>query len=136
MPYYDDEFLYIYSEKGKLLKKIPIYQSSIYVGDKYFSYLSKNKINIYSFINNKNISINLNSGEKITDKEGKTIEPNKGAIVISDTNNNSIKIVNYNKKTIKIIKNSTVESVNFDKENNKSLLITKQGKNYNLYVIK
>ena len=101
--YYDDDYLYIYSEKGELLKKIPISQSSIFMGDKYFSYLSKNKINIYSFINDKTISIDLKTGEKITDKDGKNIEPNKGAIVVSNTDDNTIRILNYNKKTLKKI---------------------------------
>ena len=37
---------------------------------------------------------------------------------------------------IKKIKNSTVEKVGFDKENNKIFLIVKQDKNYGLYIIK
>ena len=133
--YYDDKNLYIYNKTG-LLKEIPISQSSINMGDKYFSYLGKNKINIYSFIDDKTISIDLNNGEKLSDEEGKTIEPNKGVVVISNPNDKTIRVLNYNKKTIKTIKKSIVKSVNFDKKNNSIFLITKKGKKYILYIIK
>lgn len=134
--YFDEEKLYIYGDDGKKLKEIPIAQSSITLGDKYISYYGKNKINVYSLIDNKEIKVDITSTEDNEDAAGAIIAPNKGMVVITDKENKNIRVLNYKKKTIKKIKNSVVISVNFDEENNKAFLITKSGKNYGLYIIK
>ncbi|MBR2997642.1 MAG: hypothetical protein IKF37_01015 [Bacilli bacterium] len=134
--YFDEKNIYIYSDEDKLLKTIPISESNITLGDKYISYLSKNKVNVYSLINNTEISIDINNGESIEDTSGTIIPSNKGMIVITNAENKTVKILNFKKKTVKNIKNAVVESVNFDEENNKAFLILKDGKNYRLYIIK
>lgn len=134
--FYDEKSLYLYNIDGELLKEIPISESSIAVGDKYISYLSKNKLNVYSLIDNKTVGIDIAVGEAVIDANNAPIVPNKGAIVISNTEDKNIKVLNYNKEVIKTIKNSTVKSVNFDKNNNSIFLITQSGENCGLYIIK
>lgn len=134
--FYDEESLYLYDNNGELLKKIPIAESSITIGDKYISYLSKNKLNIYSLINDRTINIDFNDGESNSDGNGTIIAPNKGTVIISNKEDKVIRVLNYNKKQVKKIKNSTVKTVSFDEKNNNLFLITKSGKNYNLYIIK
>ena len=134
--FYDEKSLYLYNIDGELLKEIPISESSIAVGDKYISYLSKNKLNVYSLIDNKTVGIDIAVGEAVIDANNAPIVPNKGAIVISNTEDKNIKVLNYNKEVIKTIKNSTVKSVNFDKKNNSIFLITNTGENCGLYIIK
>lgn len=133
---FEDKYLYLYSLDGVLIKKIPIESSSVSFGDKYALYIENNNVNVINLMKNKTKSLNITTKQLVLDSNGAVIPPYKGAIVITDTNDNNVKVFNYNKKMIKKIKNSKVESVGFDEENNKIFLITKQDKNYGLYIIK
>ena len=128
--------LYLYSIDGKLIEKMPIEYSGISIADKYISYLSNNKINVINLKTNKIKSYDLTTKQFVTKSDSSAIPPYKGAIIITDTNDNSVKVVNYNGKMIKKLKNSTVELVSYEKKNNNIFLVTKQDKNYGLYIIK
>ena len=95
-----------------------------------------NKINFYSFIKDKTVSIDLAEGEAAIDENSAPLTPNKGAIIISNTEDKKIKVLNYDKKVLKNIKNSTVKSISFDEKNNSIILITNTGDNCGLYIIK
>ena len=133
---YDEDNLYLYNDSGVYIKKVPIESSSVSFGDKYMLYFENNKAKIFNLMNNKSTSLDLTTKQFIIDSNDTIIPPYKGAVIITDTNDNTVKVFNYNKKMIKKIKNSKVESVGFDEENNKIFLITKQDKNYGLFIIK
>lgn len=128
--------LYLYDQKGKLIKKIDIKSSNITVSDKYILYFKNNKAYLINLKNNKTISYDMTTKESVMDEEGLIIKPYKGSIIVSNFETKNIKVVNYNKKIIKNIKNSEVSEVGFDEKNNKIFLITKQDGNYGLYIIK
>ena len=133
---YDEDNLYLYNDSGVCIKKVPIKSSSVSFGDKYMLYFENNKAKIFNLMNNKSTSLDLTTKQFIVDSNDTIIPPYKGAVIITDINDNTVKVFNYNKKMIKKIKNSKVESVGFDEENNKIFLITKQDKNYGLFIIK
>lgn len=128
--------LYLYSMKGKLIKKIPIANSNIIVSDKYVLYFENNKANLIYLKNNKVTSYDLTTKQVVEEQDGAIIPPYKGAIIITDHNDGTVKVANYNKKLIKTLKNAEVESVSYEGKNNYIFLITKQDKNYGLYIIK
>lgn len=128
--------LYLYDINGNLIKKIDIKNSNITVSDKYILYFKNNKANLINLKNNKMISYDMTTKEAVIDGDGVVIKPYKGSIIISNYETKNIKVVNYNKKVIKNIKNSEVVKTGFDEKNNNIFLITKQDKNYGLYIIK
>lgn len=128
--------LYLYSVDGKLIKKIDIKNSNLIVSDKYALYFANNKANMINLKNNKINTYDLTTKQFVIDSNSAIIPPYKGALIITDINDNTIKVINYNKKMIKKLKNCSVEKVSFDRENNRIILITKQDKNYGLYIIK
>ncbi len=134
--YFDDEKMYLFDKDGKKFKEIPIAESSVIVGDKYILNQADKKVTVYNLIDNSENTFKLNDGDSLSDENSAIIAPNKGMIVITNKNDENIRVLNYKGKTIKKLKNSTVKSVNFDKESNKAFLITKTGKTYGLYIIK
>ena len=134
--YFDDEKMYLFDKDGKKFKEIPIAESSVIVGDKYILNQADKKVTVYNLIDNSENTFKLNDGDSLSDENSAIIAPNKGMIVITNKNDENIRVLNYKGKTIKKLKNSTVKSVNFDKESNKAFLITKTGKTYELYIIK
>ena len=134
--YSTNKYLYLYNIKGKNIIKINIKNSNLIVSDKYALYFENNKANIISLKTDKINSYNLTTKQFVIKSDSSIIPPYKGALIITDTNDNTVKIVNYNKKMIKKLKNVKVETVSFNKENNSIFMITKQDKNYGLYIIK
>ena len=134
--YTNEENLYLYNDSGKLIKIIPIASSNISISDKYILYMDKDTVNVISLIDNKEITYNLTGRELVHDIDSLAVVPYKGSIIITDYENSNIKVMNFKKKVIKKIKNSVVNKTYFDKENNAIFLITKQDKNYGLYIIK
>ena len=134
--YFDDEKMYLFDKDGKKFKEIPIAESSVIVGDKYILNQADKKVTVYNLIDNSENTFKLNDGDSLSDENSAIIAPNKGMIVITNKNDKNIRVLNYKGKTVKKLKNSTVKSVNFDKESNKAFLITKTGKTYELYIIK
>ena len=134
--YFDDEKMYLFDKDGKKFKEIPIAESSVIVGDKYILNQADKKVTVYNLIDNSENTFKLNDGDSLSDENSAIIAPNKGMIVITNKNDENIRVLNYKGKTVKKLKNSTVKSVNFDKESNKAFLITKTGKTYELYIIK
>ena len=65
--------------------------------------------------------------------DGSNIPPYRNTVFINNTVANNIKIVNVNGRTIKNIKNSVIESVNYNKESKNVFIITKQIKNNDSY---
>ena len=98
--------------------------------------MGKDTVNVISLIDNKEITYNLTGRELVHDIDSLPVVPYKGSIIITDYENSNIKVMNFKKKVIKKIKNSVVNKIYFDKENNAIFLITKQDKNYGLYIIK
>ena len=134
--YFINKYLYLYNIKGKNIIKINIKNSNLIVSDKYALYFENNKANFINLKTDKINSYNLTTKQFVIKSDSSIIPPYKGALIITDTNDNTVKIVNYNKKMIKKLKNVKVETVSFNKENNSIFMITKQDKNYGLYIIK
>ena len=128
--------LYLYTDKGEFIKKIPIELSNITLSDKYILYMSRERANVISLKENREVSYNLGDKETVRDADGTINPPYKGALILTDHEAKNIRILNYKGKQIKKIKNSAVKNIFFDKENNAIFLITKQDKNYGLYIIK
>lgn len=131
----DKDYMYLYDKNGKLIKKINLMYSNINYGDKYISYLGDKKINLISLITNKTISLKVNEKE-LVDLEEKVISPYKGTLVLTNSKKKEIRVVNYYKKTLKTLTNTTLEDVKFDEKNNSIFMIIKQDKKYGLYIIK
>lgn len=134
--YTDEDSLYLYGDSGKLIKIIPIESSSISIADKYILYMGKNTANVINLIDNSEITYELTGRELVNDIDSLPVVPYKGSILITDYENENIKVMNFNKKVIKKIKNAVVNKTYFDQENNAIFLITKHDKNYGLYIIK
>lgn len=134
--YSTEDSLFLYKDNGDFIKEIPIASSSISISDKYILYSSNNKVHIIRLSDNREITYNLTTKETLEDKDGINVSPYKGLLVISDFKDKNIRVMNYNLKQIKKIKNSTVENVYFNEDNNSIFLITKQENNYGLYIIK
>ncbi|MBR4830950.1 MAG: hypothetical protein IKZ96_04270 [Bacilli bacterium] len=134
--FYNEEYMYIFNNKGKLFKKIPIEESGISIGDKYILHTEKGKVNLYSLLDNSKISFNLDNNESVNNSDGTPIVPNKGLIIVSNNKDNIIKVYNSKKKLVKKIKKSEVISIDYNEESNSSFLIIKKNKKYSLYIIK
>lgn len=134
--YFDEKNMYLFDKNGKLFKKIPIEESSLSVGDKYILHSKKNKVNVYSLLDNSDITIKLNEDEDTNNYEGVPVAPNKGIITVTNYKDDTIKIYNYKKRVIKKIKKSELISVDYNEETNSIFLVTKKNKKYNLYIIK
>ncbi len=134
--YFDDEKMYLFDKDGELFKEIPIAESSVTVGDKYILNQAKKKVTVYDLINNTESKFKLDDGDSLDDENSATIAPNKGMVVVSNKDEDYVKVLNYKGKKVRKIKKSTVKTVNYDKESNKAFLITKTGKNFGLYIIK
>ena len=133
---FDEKYLYLYNSNGKLLNKVSIKNSNIVLGDKYYLFSGKKIIDVFSLIDGSKNTIKLIANESITTSDGASIAPNKGQIIVSNYKDELIRVKNIKNRTIRKIRKSEVISVNFDKENNSSFLVTKSNKKYGLYIIK
>lgn len=101
-------------------------------------YIDDNKVKMYSDdFKVKNYSLEKN--EELVDNSSNDILPYKGAIFINNTKEKYIKIVNFDGKKIRKIKNSTVESIYQNKEKNVYIIVKKKDKNttnFGLYLAK
>ena len=101
-------------------------------------YIDDNKVKMYSDdFKVKNYSLEKN--EELMDNNSNDILPYKGAIFINNTKEKYIKIVNFDGKKIRKIKNSTVESIYQNKEKNVYIIAKKKDKNttnFGLYLAK
>ena len=101
-------------------------------------YIDDNKVKMYSDdFKVKNYSLEKN--EELVDNSSNDILPYKGAIFINNTKEKYIKIVNFDGKKIRKIKNSTVESIYQNKEKNVYIIAKKKDKNttnFGLYLAK
>ena len=96
-------------------------------------YIENDKVFIINPTDNKTSTYKLKENERINTSDGENIPPYRNTLFINNTVNNNIKIVNVNGKTIKNIKNSTIESVDYNKDTKNVFIITKQVKDNNNY---
>jgi hypothetical protein len=96
-------------------------------------YLEGNKIYIINPTDNKTSVYTLSANEKINTYDGESIPPYRNTLFINNTIDNNIKIVNVKGKVIKNIKNSIIESVDYNKHSNNVIIITRQVKDNNNY---
>ena len=134
----DSEKTYLYNSNGEKLKEINSSNASLMYSTETIIYVEKNKVYIINPTDNKTSVYKLKTNEKINASDGENIPPYRNTLFINNTINNNIKIVNVNGRVIKNIKNSVIESVNYNKETRNVIIITKQVKNnnnnYGLYI--
>ncbi len=136
---YTKDNVYLLNEKGKLLGTLPSSASFIY-SESAIIYIDNNEIDIINPVDNKNKTYKLGKNEKINDNSGKSIAPYKNSIYVNNTVDKVVKVINVNGRTVKNIKNSTLNSVNYNEETDTVIIITKKisGNNsyYGLYIAK
>lgn len=122
---------------GKEILKVKMSQN-LKNSDDSLIYIDNKKVKMYSDdFKVKNYSLEKN--EKLINNNTNDILPYKGAIFINNTKEKYIKIVNFDGKKIRKIKNSTVESIYQNKEKNVYIIAKKKDKNttnFGLYLAK
>ena len=129
----DGEKTYLYSSKGEKMKTINSSKDSLIYSKDTLMYVENGKVYIINPVDNKTSVYKLNKNERITDIEGDQIPPYRNTLFINNTIDNNIKVVNVNGKTIKKIKNSTIESVDYNEKSKHVIIITKSIKDNNNY---
>lgn len=129
----DDTQTYLYNSSGEKLKIINNDQASLMYSTETVMYIARNKVYIINPTDSKTSTYTLKENERINTYDGETIPPYRNTLFINNTVNNNIKIVNVNGRVIKSIKNSIIESVDYNKESNNVFIITRQVKNNNNY---
>ena len=134
----DSEKTYLYNSVGEKLKVINSSKASLIYSTETVIYVENNKVFIINPTDNRTSTYKLKENERIVANDGESIPPYRNTLFINNTVNNNIKIVNVNGRTIKSIKNSNVESVDFNRDTRNVIIITKQVKGtdnyYGLYI--
>ena len=128
-----EEKTYLFNSKGSKLKEINNSNVSLMYSTETLMYIENDKVFIINPTDNKTSTYKLKENERINTSDGENIPPYRNTLFINNTVNNNIKIVNVNGKTIKNIKNSTIESVDYNKDTKNVFIITKQVKDNNNY---
>lgn len=135
--YSDETNTYILDKDGKEIIKVNKndYLKNI---DNYYIYISNNKINIYDIDKNKTNSYTMKDSEKMNDASGSMISPYKQTLVINNSTEKYVKVINFNGKVLKKIDNVELSKFKTNDEAEKAFLIVKKTKNnkdlYGLYV--
>ena len=124
---------YIYNSVGDKLKTINSENASLMYSTDTLMYVENNKVYIINPTDNKTSTYTLKENERINAYDGETIPPYRNTLFINNTISNNVKVVNVNGRVIKNIKNSIIESVNYNKESKNVFIITRQVKNNNNY---
>lgn len=137
--YSDETNTYILDKDGKEIIKVNKndYLKNI---DNYYIYIANNKINIYDIDKNKTNSYAMKDSEKMNDASGSMISPYKQTLVINNSTEKYVKVINFNGKVLKKIDNVELSKFKTNDEAEKAFLIVKKTKNnkdlYGLYVYK
>ena len=131
--YNDDSKTYLYNKDGDLLKKINSAKASLMYSSDTIIYVENNRVFIVNPTDNRTSTYRLKENERINSYDGSNIPPYRNTLFINNTISNNIKIVNVNGRTIKNIKNSIIESVDYNKKSRNVFIITKQVKDNNNY---
>ena len=135
--YSDETNTYILDKDGKEIIKVNKndYLKNI---DNYYIYIANNKINIYDIDKNKTNSYTMKDSEKMNDASGSMISPYKQNLVINNSTEKYVKVINFNGKVLKKIDNVELSKFKTNDEAEKAFLIVKKTKNnkdlYGLYV--
>lgn len=129
----DSEKTYLYNSVGERLKVINTSKASLMYSTDTLIYIENNKVFIINPTDNKTSTYRLKKNEIINTNDGTNIPPYRNTLFINNTINNNIKVVNVNGRVIKGIKNSVIESVNYNKDTKNVVIITKQVKGNNNY---
>ena len=135
--YSDETNTYILDKDGKEIIKENKndYLKNI---DNYYIYIANNKINIYDIDKNKTNSYTMKDSEKMNDASGSMISPYKQTLVINNSTEKYVKVINFNGKVLKKIDNVELSKFKTNDEAEKAFLIVKKTKNnkdlYGLYV--
>lgn len=135
--YSDETNTYILDKDGKEIIKVNKndYLKNI---DNYYIYIANNKINIYDIDKNKTNSYTMKDSEKMNDTSGSMISPYKQTLVINNSTEKYVKVINFNGKVLKKIDNVELSKFKTNDEAEKAFLIVKKTKNnkdlYGLYV--
>lgn len=124
---------YIYNSAGDKLKTINSENASLMYSTDTLMYVENNKVYIINPTDSKTRTYKLKDNERINTYDGETIPPYRNTLFINNTISNNVKVVNVNGRVIKNIKNSIIESVNYNKESKNVFIITRQVKNNNNY---
>lgn len=131
--YNDAQKTYLYNNQGEKLKVINSSKASLLYSTETLMYVENSKVYIINPTDSKTSVYNLRENEMINTYDGSNIPPYRNTLFINNTVANNIKIVNVNGRTIKNIKNSVIESVNYNNESKNVFIITKQIKNNDSY---
>lgn len=126
-----EEQTYLYNSVGDKLKVINNENASLMYSTETLMYVEKSKVYIINPTDSKTSTYTLKENERINAYDGETIPPYRNTLFINNTVSNNIKVVNVNGRVIKNIKNSIIESVNYNKESKNVFIITRQVKNNN-----
>ena len=130
----ESEKTYLYNSVGDKLKTINSSKVSLIYSTDTIIYIDKKKVFIINPTDNKTSTYTLKQNESINTIDGEGIPPYRNTLFINNSINNNIKVVNVNGRTIKAIKNSNIESVNYNKDSKNVIIITRQvNDNNNLY---
>lgn len=135
--YSDTTNTYILDKDGKEIIKVSKndYLKNV---DNYYIYMANGKLNIYDIDKNKTNSYAMKDSEKMNDASGSMISPYKKTLVINNSTEKYVKVINFNGKVIKKIDNVELSKFKTNDEAEKAFLIVKKSKNskelYGLYV--
>lgn len=135
--YSDDNYNYVLNASGKEIIKVgkKDYFKNI---KNYYVYLVDNKLNIYNIDKDKTNTYTLKDNEKMNDASGSMISPYKQTLVINNSTEKYVKVINFNGKVLKKIDNVELSKFKTNDEAEKAFLIVKKNKNnkdlYGLYV--
>ena len=135
--YSDDNYNYVLNASGKEIIKVgkKDYFKNI---KSYYVYLVDNKLNIYNIDKDKTNTYTLKDNEKMNDASGSMISPYKQTLVINNSTEKYVKVINFNGKVLKKIDNVELSKFKTNDEAEKAFLIVKKTKNnkdlYGLYV--
>lgn len=135
--YSDDNYNYVLNASGKEIIKVgkKDYFKNI---KNYYVYLVDNKLNIYNIDKDKTNTYTLKDNEKMNDASGSMISPYKQNLVINNSTEKYVKVINFNGKVLKKIDNVELSKFKTNDEAEKAFLIVKKTKNnkdlYGLYV--
>ncbi|MBR2997520.1 MAG: hypothetical protein IKF37_00395 [Bacilli bacterium] len=128
-----NEKTYLYNSVGDKLKVINNANASFIYSTETIMYIENDKVFIINPTDSRTSTYRLRENEKINASDGESIPPYRNTLFINNTINNNIKIVNVNGRTIKSIKNSVIESVDYNKDTRNVIIVTKQVKDNNNY---
>lgn len=135
--YSDDNYNYVLNASGKEIIKVgkKDYFKNI---KNYYVYLVDNKLNIYNIDKDKTNTYTLKDNEKMNDASGSMISPYKQNLVINNSTEKYVKVINFNGKVLKKIDNVELSKFKTNDDAEKAFLIVKKTKNnkdlYGLYV--